>query len=216
MALVGTKRRGAERAHRPRKRLVRPAEVRVDELMSAAAELFIDKGIEATTVNDIVDRAGVGKGTFYHYFSTKEDIILALRERFSRDFTMQVAQTIAQCPPDAHRARFAAWLQGTVAAYVAGYQLHDVVFHEFRHSNRNAKDKEIVIAQLAALLEEGVAAGAWSLPDVRAAAIVVFDGMHGVVDDAIAAGQHDPQAIYRRLAILLERIISPRTDDQAT
>jgi len=182
--------------------------VRVDDLMSAAAALFIAKGIEATTINDIVERAGVAKGTFYHYFETKEDVILALRERFSRDFTDEVARAVESCPADDHRARFAAWLRGTIEAYVARYELHDVVFHEFRHSNRNAKDKEIVLAQLGDLLAAGVEAGAWKLPVVRAAAIVIFDGMHGVVDDAIAAGQRDAELIRSRLAGLFSRMLS--------
>ncbi|MFT4160784.1 TetR/AcrR family transcriptional regulator [Shinella sp.] len=207
---VGAKTSGAARARPARKRLILPAEVRVDDLMSAAAGLFIDKGIEATTVNDIVEKAGVGKGTFYHYFAAKEDVILALRERFSRDFTNAVADAIGQCPPDDHPARFAAWLRGTVSAYVANYKLHDVVFHEFRTSNRNPKDKEIVIAQLSALLAEGVEAGAWTLPDIRAAALMIFDGMHGVVDDAIYAEKHDPDAICRRLSPLFARMLSVR------
>lgn len=193
---------------RSRKRQVLPAEVRVDDLMSAAAALFVANGIEATTVNDIVAKAGVGKGTFYHYFATKEDVILALRERFSRDFTEQVAQVVAVAPTDDHRGRFAAWLRGTIDAYITNYELHDVVFHEFRHSNRNSKDKEIVIAQLSDLLTAGVAGGAWALPDPRAAAIAVFDGMHGVVDDAIASDQGDADAIFETLVLLFERMLS--------
>jgi AcrR family transcriptional regulator len=188
--------------------MVLPAEVRVDDLMSAAAELFIGKGIEATTINDIVARAGVGKGTFYHYFTTKEDVILALRERFSRDFTALVADEIARCATDDHPARIAAWIRGTVEAYVANYKLHDVVFHDFRHNNRDSKDKEIVITQLAAVLTAGVKAGMWSLPDVRATAIVIFDGMHGVVDDAINAGHGDTQAICAKLSLLFERMLT--------
>lgn len=180
----------------------------MDDLMSAAAELFIAHGIEATTVNDIVARAGVGKGTFYHYFGTKEDVILALRERFSRDFTTRVAEAIGRCPADDHHNRFAAWLEGTVAAYVADYKLHDVVFHEFRHSNRGSKDKEIVIAQLSGLLVDGVKAGAWTLPDPRAAAIVIFDAMHGVVDDAIASGQGDAGSICEKLSLLFGRMLA--------
>jgi hypothetical protein len=60
------------------------------------------------------ERAGVGKGTFYHYFATKEDVIVALRERFSRDFTDAVAEKIAACGSDDHQGRFAAWLHGAV------------------------------------------------------------------------------------------------------
>ncbi len=51
-------------ARQPR---TKPAEVRLEELMAAAQQLFLDKGVDATTISDIVAAAGVAKGTFYHY-----------------------------------------------------------------------------------------------------------------------------------------------------
>jgi len=51
------------------------------ELADAAWELFSEKGYEGTTVNAIIDRVGVAKGTFYHYFSSKEEILDAAVER---------------------------------------------------------------------------------------------------------------------------------------
>lgn len=44
-------------------------------LYEAAYELFTDKGINETAINDIVKKAGVGKGTFYLYFKDKYDIL---------------------------------------------------------------------------------------------------------------------------------------------
>lgn len=43
-------------------------------LLDAAFELFTAKGISKTSINDISDKAGVGKGTFYLYFKDKYDI----------------------------------------------------------------------------------------------------------------------------------------------
>jgi len=51
------------------------------ELSDAAWELFSEKGYDGTTINAIIDRVGVAKGTFYHYFSSKEDILNAAVER---------------------------------------------------------------------------------------------------------------------------------------
>jgi AcrR family transcriptional regulator len=47
-------------------------------LKDMALALFYEKGLYWTTVEDITDRADVGKGTFYHYFPTKEALILTL------------------------------------------------------------------------------------------------------------------------------------------
>lgn len=44
-------------------------------LLKAAKELFAEKGIDLTTIDDITARADVGKGTFYYHFSDKNEII---------------------------------------------------------------------------------------------------------------------------------------------
>ncbi|WP_164985285.1 TetR/AcrR family transcriptional regulator [Ammoniphilus sp. CFH 90114] len=51
----------------------RPEERRL-EIIQAAANLFSVKGYEKTAVNDIIQDIGVAKGTFYHYFNSKEEI----------------------------------------------------------------------------------------------------------------------------------------------
>jgi len=44
-------------------------------LLETAFDLFIIKGINQTTIQDIVDEAGVAKGTFYLYFKDRHEII---------------------------------------------------------------------------------------------------------------------------------------------
>lgn len=44
-------------------------------LLSHAFTLFMNKGITNTTISEIAQHAGVGKGTFYFYFKDKEDLI---------------------------------------------------------------------------------------------------------------------------------------------
>jgi AcrR family transcriptional regulator len=188
------------RAAKLRTRRVLPAEVRIDDLMAAAADLFIAKGIDATTVDDIVAKAGVGKGTFYHYFDTKSDVIVALRDRFAAGFIARAAAAVDACPPDDHPGRLSAWLSAAVEAYLSNYRLHDVVFHDFTHSQRKTREKDSVIAQLVTLLDDGQRSGVWRLTNARMVAIIIFDGMHGVVDDAIASGQRDPKPLVKLLS----------------
>jgi AcrR family transcriptional regulator len=45
-----------------------------DVIVRAAVDLFRDKGYDSTNIDDIVERAGIGKGTFYQYFKDKEDL----------------------------------------------------------------------------------------------------------------------------------------------
>src|SRR5688572_9909759 len=49
-------------------------------IFKAAVKLFKDKGFEATTVDEITERADVAKGTFFNYFPKKEAILGYLSE----------------------------------------------------------------------------------------------------------------------------------------
>ena len=49
-------------------------------VLVAAQKLFIEKGFRSTTVNDIIEEANVSKGTFYNYFSSKNECIIAILE----------------------------------------------------------------------------------------------------------------------------------------
>ncbi|MDH2385105.1 TetR/AcrR family transcriptional regulator [Bradyrhizobium sp. CER78] len=202
------KRQAAKRDTSRHWRRTQPAEVRVDDLMSAAAALFVAKGIETTTIDEIVARAGVAKGTFYHYFSTKVDVIIALRACFTQDFLSRVAAAINERAADDHAGRLSAWLRGAVGTYLANVELHDVVFHDFPHHQRQSQEKDDVIAQIVAVLEDGRKAGVWTFPDARSAALIVFDGMHAVADDAIIAGTRDPEPPCRLLEEMFTRMLA--------
>lgn len=52
-------------------------------LLDAAYALFLEKGTVKTTINDIVERARVAKGTFYLYFRDKETVLQALVYKIS-------------------------------------------------------------------------------------------------------------------------------------
>jgi len=58
-----------------RRKLTPRGRERRAQLMVAASTLFADRGYHPTAVSDIVDSLGVGKGVFYWYFSSKEELL---------------------------------------------------------------------------------------------------------------------------------------------
>lgn len=63
--------------------MARPNPAARDAVVEAAQRLMVAKGYAATTVEQICEEAGTTKGTFFHYFSSKEEIARAALERFS-------------------------------------------------------------------------------------------------------------------------------------
>lgn len=55
---------------------------RKKEFLKTSLELFAEKGYDKTTIQDIIDQMGVSRGTFYHYFSSKEDIIITIAREY--------------------------------------------------------------------------------------------------------------------------------------
>ncbi|MHC4915131.1 MAG: TetR/AcrR family transcriptional regulator [Planctomycetota bacterium] len=60
------------------KRVLKGYEQRRGELLDVAARLFHERGYGATPVSAIIKAAGVAKGTFYHYFDSKERLLDAI------------------------------------------------------------------------------------------------------------------------------------------
>ncbi|AYN38020.1 TetR family transcriptional regulator [Streptomyces dangxiongensis] len=58
-----------------------------DALVAAAFRLFVERGYEQTTVDDIVALAGVGRRSFFRYFPSKEDVVFPDHERCLADMT---------------------------------------------------------------------------------------------------------------------------------
>jgi AcrR family transcriptional regulator len=185
----------------PRKR-----EQRSGEILDAAAALFVEKGVTATSIDDIVERAGVAKGTFYHYFQDRAAMLEALRRRFSQHFAEAAGCATEACREDDWPARLDAWITAVSAQYIATYALHDAIFHDAAVSHRCAMSEEPALQALAELLARGRDAGAWTLDQPMTVALVIFHGLHGLVDEAIATGG-DTQAIAGQLSRLFAAML---------
>ena len=64
-------------------RIVKPAEERKNEILDVAEELFAEKGFDNASTNDIINRIGIARGTLYHHFRSKEEILDAIVERLT-------------------------------------------------------------------------------------------------------------------------------------
>ena len=76
-------------------RIVKTAEERKNEILDVAEELFAKKGYDNSSTNDIIAKIGIARGTLYHHFGSKEEILDALVDRMTRE-GIDRAETISR------------------------------------------------------------------------------------------------------------------------
>jgi AcrR family transcriptional regulator len=162
----------------------KPPEERREELMNAAQRLFLKHGVASTTIEQISSGADVAKGTFYLYFSSKEEILAALGDRFGKEHLASIKAAIAAKPKEDWQGRLATWAKACADSYLDSIRLHDIVFYGSRPRTRKGLVDNVVIDHLSELLQAGIDARAWSVADPRFTAVFLFSGLHAVVDDA--------------------------------
>lgn len=75
-------------------RIVKKPEDRRQEIVETARELFQKKGYESTTMRDIMDALGIAKGTIYHYFKSKEELLDAVVENAVEEYIASMEKVL--------------------------------------------------------------------------------------------------------------------------
>ncbi len=90
----------------PRRDLPRDVPSSRDSLLNAAVELFGAHGYAATSVQEVVDRAGLTKGAFYHYFDSKIALLVEIHEMFISEFIDVIDRIVGEHPSPREALRF--------------------------------------------------------------------------------------------------------------
>ncbi|WP_268626222.1 TetR/AcrR family transcriptional regulator [Paenibacillus alvei] len=147
-------------------RIVKEAEERRNEILDAADELFGLKGFDGASTNDILDKVGIARGTLYHHFKSKEDILDALIERYNVRL-LGAAQDIAadKSIPVVERI-----IRVVMALNISGGSSKEIMEHIHKPQNAlmHQKVQKVIINGvtpiLAEIIREGIQVGMFHTP----------------------------------------------------
>lgn len=122
-----------------------------DALAAAAERLFVSRGFERTTVEQIARAAGVSRRTFFRYFESKEDVLAAHADRLGEQLYAELAARPAGEPP------LVAIRNALVPAVAAGVEQGDVLRCIIRLLRETNSLRRVVLARRNRM-EERVAA----------------------------------------------------------
>jgi AcrR family transcriptional regulator len=173
-------------------------EARRGEIISAAEKLLRRDG-PGVRVEDVVREAGAAKGTFYLYFATWDDLLVALRSRIVAQFDT------ANPTPPARDTDWAAFLDQQVTAFadaaVAMGALHEVLYHSDFAVRWPPPVEEDAVARFVDIVEAGQRAGVFGAIDAVPTARLLFGAIHQAVD-LIAAGADRDRTLTALKSIL--------------
>ena len=90
----------------------------LDDIVAAAAKVFRTKGYHAATVRDIADEVGILKGSLYHHFDSKEDLLyLVVKEPIAQMYRTIAAIAEADLAPTEK-------LRGAILAHLEAFDCH--------------------------------------------------------------------------------------------
>jgi AcrR family transcriptional regulator len=177
-----------------------------DHLVAVARQRFAEQGYGATSIEDVVQRAGVAKGALYHHFSGKDALFRAVYESVLADVVSAVmaAASAEQEPWASVRAGLSAFLDACLdPAFRRIVILESVsVLHP---EVREAEIGQVELPMLRTVLTP-LAAGT-VLPDVAVDALahVALGGLYGAA--LFIARSPDPGAARREVDVVIDTLV---------
>lgn len=108
-----------------------------ETILNEATRLFAEQGFDATSVQDVVDAAGVTKGGFYYYFSSKYDLLHEVHRLFMAAAMEHIEQIVSSgLPPDEKLRTMIVNLVQDVATYQAGVTVFFREMHRLSPDHR--------------------------------------------------------------------------------
>ena len=144
-----------------KERVTKVPEERKQELIDTAERLFLEKGYEQTTVSDIVREIEVAQGTFYYYFSSKEEILEAIIEKDITALEEDVRQIMSR--EDANAAiKLNAVVNSIIGISTSRREIMDYLHEESNavmHEKMERHTIERLVPLMARVVAEGTQAG---------------------------------------------------------
>ncbi|HZJ03513.1 MAG TPA: TetR/AcrR family transcriptional regulator [Thermoleophilia bacterium] len=151
-------------------------------LASVAAQVFAERGVANTSVSDIVRAVGIAQGTFYLYFASKEEIVLAVAEQMVEALMADIESAIERTgvDPVAKLLRLRDILSG-IDAHPSSVELAEFI-HRPENRLLHYRLTENLVPRLLQTVEsivvQGVEEGVFDVPDPRAAAWFILGGLN--------------------------------------
>ena len=194
------------------RQLTQRGEERRQQLMAYATTRFAENGFHPTSVAEITEGLGVGKGVFYWYFESKEDLLRAILADAQRDLRRR--QRVALADLEDPAARIEAGIRASMRWSIdhpAVFRLFQFAATDDRFSGGLRRGEQVAVADAARHIRDAQAAGEVrdGDPDLLAQALL---GVHTHLVRLVHRGDLEPtdDVIDAAVAFCLHGLLGDR------
>ncbi|HDR4567545.1 MULTISPECIES: TetR/AcrR family transcriptional regulator [Bacillus cereus group] len=181
-------------------RIVKEYEERRKEILETAERLFITKGYTKTTVNDILKEIGIAKGTFYHYFKSKEEVMDEIIMRIIKEDVAKAKVIVSNPNIPVLEKLFRVLMEQSPKSG----DIKDKMIEQF-HQPNNAEMHQKSLVQsiihlspvLTEILEQGIEEGIFSTSYPQETIELLLSSAQVIFDDGLF--QWKPEEMMRRV-----------------
>lgn len=187
---------------------------RRQEIVNAAAQVFFEKGYDASSTQDIADVAGILKGSLYYYVKSKEDFLFEIVQEM-HEGAIQIVEPLVDMPGDS-LTRLAKFVVRQVEYYAENHIFATVFFREYRALSLERRGPiessgDLYRKFVGDLLKQGIDEGSViSDLDLSSAPILIVEMLNSVHRWYSPEGRKSSLEIGREFAtILVTGVASP-------
>jgi len=158
-------------------------------IQKAALKVFARQGIYDFKMIEIAEMAGVGKGTLYEYFPSKNDLIVGCFNEFMTEFDEHVASRLAELTDPVEKIQ--KLISASFEFCLADKELLDTLFDFYAAGIPRRDGKSLLselspmyqqmIAHVAAIIDDGVSSGVFRSTNGKLAASMILALIDGVM-----------------------------------
>lgn len=156
-------------------RITKDPEVRRNELLDVALGLVLEVGYDVMSVEAVTAAAGVAKGTFYHYFASKEDLRFQLLERLGSELHHAIASAL-EASSDTGAARLQVFMDAAAGYKMGHFGQFQLLIFLYRRENDTLRHRlheawaSSTRKLLVSIVAAGIADGSFAVTDADATA----------------------------------------------
>jgi AcrR family transcriptional regulator len=190
-----------------RKKKVSNPEKTRQAIIDAGVALFNEYGYHATAVRDVVERAGITKGAFYHHFDSKETLLRFIHQEYL-DYQLEIFGEVVTHPasPREHLKELIA----CIVLAVERYREHVTIFHQelraFSEEYREkvVKERSMMRHEFEKVIRRGVKSGDFrSDLDIHVTALAMLGMCSWTYQWLSRSGPHSGEEIAENFASMV-------------